>query len=166
MPRVDAQPEIEFARSGPLTENRYTIHFAEMNVTYEASRRITEAEFIDVLKRSTLAERRPVDDPACISAMLRHSNLLCSAWDGAKLVGVARSLTDFEYCCYLSDLAVDQDYQRLGVGRKLIALTKAQLGRKANLILLAAPKAEGYYPRLGFAPHRSAWILPPDRLPS
>ena len=131
-----------------------------MNIRYETSRRITEAEFVDVLRRSTLAERRPVDDLRCVTAMLLNATLLCTAWEGPKLVGVARSVTDFEYCCYLSDLAVDQEYQRLGIGRELIALTKSRLGPRANLILLAAPKAEGYYPRLGFAPHRSAWILP------
>jgi predicted N-acetyltransferase YhbS len=118
---------------------------------------------VDVLRRSTLAKRRPIDNPECIEAMLRHANLLCTAWDEDRLIGVARSVTDFQYCCYLSDLAVDQAYQNLGVGKELIRLTKARLGPKANLILLAAPKAEGYYPKIGFEPHRSAWILPPQK---
>ena len=136
-----------------------------MQIRYEHSEKITEAEFIDVLNRSTLGERRPVEDPVCIRAMLRHASLLCTAWDGEKLVGVARSVTDFEYCCYLSDLAVDAAYQRLGIGRGLIALTQSRLGKRAKIILLAAPKAEGYYPRIGFEPHHSAWILPAaDRL--
>lgn len=133
-----------------------------MNVHYDATRRITESEFIDLLKRSTLAERRPVDDLNCITAMLRHANLLCTAWDGDKLVGVARSVTDFEYCCYLSDLAVDQAYQKRGIGKELIALTKSRLGRHAKIILLAAPKAEEYYPKIGFDAHRSAWVLSAD----
>jgi GNAT superfamily N-acetyltransferase len=131
-----------------------------MNIRYEHARRIGEAEFVDLLKRSTLAERRPVDDPGCLKAMLEHANLLCTAWDGDKLVGLARSVTDFEYCCYLSDLAVDEAYQNKGVGRELIRLTQANLGPKAKIILLAAPKAEAYYPRLGFEAHRSAWVLP------
>ena len=126
-------------------------------------RGITANEFVDLLRRSTLAERRPVDDPQCIEAMLRHANLLCTAWDRLKLVGVARSLTDFDYCCYLSDLAVDVAYQKQGIGRQLIALTQASLGPKAKLILLAAPKAEAYYPKLGFDAHPSAWIIPADR---
>ncbi len=91
--------------------------------------------------------------------MLEHTNLLCTAWDSGKLVGVARSVTDFEFCCYLSDLAVDETYQRQGIGRELIRLTQSQLGSKAKIILLAAPKAEAYYPRIGFDAHRSAWIL-------
>jgi predicted N-acetyltransferase YhbS len=134
-----------------------------MEIQYHSDRNITESEFVDLLRRSTLAERRPVDDAQCIQAMLRHADLLCTAWDGANLVGVARSVTDFEYCCYLSDLAVDQAYQKCGIGRKLVELTKAKLGPRASLILLAAPKAEQYYPRIGFHAHRSAWILPPGK---
>ena len=92
--------------------------------------------------------------------MLKYADLLCTAWDGRTLVGVARSVTDFEYCCYLSDLAVDERYQKKGIGRELIRLTQSRLGAKAKVILLAAPKAESYYPRIGFDQHRSAWIIP------
>ncbi len=135
-----------------------------MNIQYETRRTISDAEFADVLRRSTLAERRPVDDPKCIKAMLEHANLLCTAWDGSTLVGVARSVTDFEYCCYLSDLAVDEKYQKKGIGRDLIRLTQSQLGSRAKLILLAAPEAETYYPKVGFDQHRSAWIIPAKKL--
>lgn len=131
----------------------------DMNIQYESTRVIDADEFVDLLKRSTLAARRPVDDPQCVKAMIEHADLLCTAWDGGKLIGVARSVTDFEYCCYLSDLAVDEAYQRRGIGRELIRLTQSRLGSKAKIILLSAPKAEGYYPRIGFDPHRSAWIL-------
>ena len=113
-----------------------------MSIQYESTRIIGEDEFVDLLKRSTLAERRPVDDPKCIKAMLKHANLLCTAWDGGKLIGVARSVTDFEYCCYLSDLAVDEAYQKKGIGRELIRLTRSKLGSRAAIILLAAPKAD------------------------
>ena len=134
-----------------------------MRIEYDTARSISESQFIDILRRSTLAERRPTDDPVCISAMLRHADLLCTAWDGDKLIGVARSVTDFEYCCYLSDLAVDAAYQKRGIGKELIMLTKSRLGSKAKIILLAAPKAAEYYPRIGFDEHKSAWILPEDR---
>jgi GNAT superfamily N-acetyltransferase len=143
-----------------MGETRPASRSAEMSIQYEFGRVISEDEFVDLLKRSTLAERRPVDDPRCINAMIKHANLLCTAWDGGKLIGVARSVTDFEYCCYLSDLAVDEAYQRKGIGRELIRLTQSRLGNRAKMILLAAPKAEGYYPRIGFDAHRSAWILP------
>ena len=82
-----------------------------------------------------------------------------TAWDGELLVGVARSVTDFEYCCYLSDLAVDEKYQKRGIGKELIRLTQSRLGSKAKIILLAAPKAEGYYGKVGFTQHRSAWVM-------
>ncbi|MGP8200488.1 MAG: GNAT family N-acetyltransferase [Limisphaerales bacterium] len=131
-----------------------------MNLRYETSRQISADEFIDLLRRSTLAERRPIDDRKCINAMLQHANLLCSAWDAEKLVGVARSLTDYEFCCYLSDLAVDEEYQKKGIGKELIRLTRSKLGNNATIILLSAPKAEAYYPNIGFDAHRSAWILP------
>lgn len=130
-----------------------------MSILYERTRSITDAEFVDLLRRSTLAERRPVEDPRAIEAMLAHANLLCTAWDEAKLVGVARSLTDFEYCCYLSDLAVDKDYQKKGIGKELLRLTQSRLGPKAKIILLAAPKAADYYPHIGLEAHDSAWIL-------
>ncbi len=92
--------------------------------------------------------------------MLRHAGLLCTAWDGERLIGVARSVTDFEYCCYLSDLAVDVAYQKTGVGSGLIKLTQSKLGPKAKIVLLAAPAAQDYYPRIGFQKHESAWVLP------
>src|SRR5579862_5867795 len=112
-------------------------------IEYFHDRKITSAQFIDVLRRSTLAERRPVHDSERISDMLAHANLVCTAWDGDLLVGVSRSLTDFSYCCYVSDLAVDVSYQKSGIGKKLIELTQSRLHPQSKIILLAAPKAEG-----------------------
>lgn len=131
----------------------------KMKIRYEHNLPISPEQFVDLLKQSTLAERRPVDDMKCITAMLTNANLLCTAWDGQKLVGVARSVTDFEFCCYLSDLAVDMDYQNKGIGRNLIRRTQSLLGKRAKIVLLSAPKAEGYYPKLGFTAHGSAWVL-------
>ena len=130
-----------------------------MAIEYSCEQKITSEQFIDILVRSTLGERRPVNDHACIADMLSHANLTCTAWDGELLVGVARSLTDFSYCCYLSDLAVDVKYQKRGVGKKLIQVTSERLQPQCKIILLAAPKAEGYYPKVGFSQHRSAWIV-------
>jgi len=130
-----------------------------MPIQYSAERAVTAEQFIAVLRRSTLAERRPVDDRACIASMLQHANLLCTAWDAGQLIGVARSLTDFSYCCYLSDLAVDAAHQRRGVGRELIRTTQSRLGPRCKIILLAAPQAVAYYPAIGFAQHPSAWWL-------
>jgi GNAT superfamily N-acetyltransferase len=129
------------------------------DIRYKTDTGITPAEFIDVLRRSTLADRRPVQDRHCIELMLTHADLLVTAWLGETLVGVARSVTDFGYCCYLSDLAVDASLQRSGIGRQLIRLTQDQLGPQCNLILLSAPGASSYYPHIGFERHPSAWVL-------
>lgn len=130
-----------------------------MEIRYEDARAITAEEFCDVLRRSTLAERRPVEDRARIEAMLAKADLLVTAWAGGALIGVARSVTDFAYCCYLSDLAVDAAWQARGVGTELIRRTQSRLHPEAKLILLAAPKAAGYYPKIGFQAHSSAWVI-------
>lgn len=134
-------------------------------ITYETTRGLTSAEFVDVLARSTLGERRPIEDAEAIAGMLRHADLLVTAWDGEQCVGVARSVTDFTYCCYLSDLAVDAAYQRQGIGMELIARTQARLGPRCNLILLAAPAAADYYGHIGFKHHPRCWILPAGEKP-
>jgi GNAT superfamily N-acetyltransferase len=131
-----------------------------MTIEYFYDRKITSEQFIDVLRRSTLGERRPIHDSARISDMLAHANLICTAWDRDLLVGVSRSVTDFSYCCYLSDLAVDEAYQKTGIGKQLVELTRSRLHPKCKIILLAAPKAETYYPKIGFRHFHSAWILP------
>lgn len=128
-----------------------------MNICYSRERKITSDQFIEVLKASTLAARRPVNDPDCIDAMLRHANLLCTAWDGDHLVGVARSVTDFAYCCYLSDLAVVTNYQGHGIGKRLLKETASGLSPTAKIILLSAPAAVGFYGHAGLEPHPSAW---------
>ena len=129
-------------------------------ITYHIDRPLTPAVFIDLLVRSTLGERRPIADAEAIAGMLAHADLTVTAWDGERLVGVARSVTDFTYCCYLSDLAVDVAYQRQGIGVELIAHTQAQLGPRCNIILLAAPAAADYYGHVGFEHHPRCWILP------
>jgi len=134
-----------------------------MLIHYSTTTPLTPTTFIDLLRRSTLAERRPVDDAEAIAGMLANADLTVTAWDGDLLVGVARSVTDFTYCCYLSDLAVDAAYQRQGIGVELIAQTQDQLGPRCNLILLAAPAAADYYGHIGFNHHPRCWILPRDK---
>ena len=136
-----------------------------MMIHYSTTTPLPPTTFIDLLRRSTLAERRPVDDAETIAGMLANADLTVTAWDGELLVGVARSVTDFTYCCYLSDLAVDVAYQRQGIGVELIARTQAQLGPRCNLILLAAPAAANYYGHIGFNHHPRCWILPRDKRP-
>jgi len=130
-----------------------------MNIEYKINAPVSTDQFIELLRDSTLAERRPVDDRECMAGMVNNSNLMISAWDGKKLVGIARSMTDFHYACYLSDLAVHEKYQQRGIGKKLQVLTQAQLGMKCKLILVAAPGANSYYEHIGFTNNPRCWIL-------
>jgi len=122
-----------------------------MTLTYAVEDAVSVQEFIDVLKRSGLDARRPVDAPDIIQGMVENADLSVTARDEAgQLVGVARSITDFAYCCYLSDLAVDRDCQRQGIGQELIRRTKdAAGGDKIALLLLSAPDGMEYYPKIG-----------------
>ena len=116
---------------------------------------------IELYRVSTLGERRPVEDRERMRLMLRHANLVVTAWDGELLVGIARSLSDFSYCTYLSDLAVRVSHQEQGIGRELIRRTREQAG-PATTFLFAAPKAVDYYARIGFTHRPQAWTLAPD----
>ena len=127
---------------------------------YQNEPNLEAAEFIDLLVRSTLAERRPVDDTARIESMLRNADLILTARIDGRLVGVARAITDFSYCCYLSDLAVDESCQRLGIGKELLRLVGEAAGPGTRVILLAAPKAADYDPHIGMVRHDSCWISP------
>jgi predicted N-acetyltransferase YhbS len=128
-------------------------------IEYRTDHALSADEFIDVLVRSTLGERRPIDDRACIEAMVKNGNLTVTAWDGPKLVGVSRSVTDFAYACYLSDLAVDVRYQRSGIGRALVQHTLKKLGPHCKIRLLAAPAAADYYAKIGFTHNPKCWEL-------
>ncbi len=130
-----------------------------MTVQYRLEPDLSPEEFIDVLVRSTLAERRPVHDPDTIRAMLKNADVIVTARLDGLLVGVSRALTDFAYCTYLSDLAVDERHQRQGIGRELIRRTHEAAGLHTTLILLAAPKAQSYYPHVGMTKHESCWVV-------
>ena len=133
-----------------------------MEVTYQIEPDLTVEEFVDVMNRSTLAERRPVSRPDFLRKMLEHADLIVTARVGGRLVGISRALTDFSFCTYLSDLAVDEAFQHQGIGKELVARTHQAAGLETTLILLAAPKARGYYPKIGMDAHDSCWIIPRD----
>jgi len=130
-----------------------------MNIDYRDDAEIAVETAIDLYKRSTLGERRPVGRPDIFEGMLKNASLTISAWHDSRLVGIARSLTDFTYVAYLADLAVDAEYQKLGIGKRLVDETKLRLGRQCMIVLLAAPKANDYYPKLGFEHNPRAWML-------
>jgi len=131
-----------------------------MAIAYAVEPELSAEEFRAVLIASTLGQRRPVDDLPRLDKMLRNADIIVTARDGGQLVGVSRAISDFAYCCYLSDLAVHAAYQRQGFGKRLIEETHAKAGDNATLILVAAPAAETYYPRIGMQQHKSCWIIP------
>jgi len=131
-------------------------------VTFRRDVPLDAADIIRVFDGSGL--RRPTHDPERIERMFRHANLVFSAWsDEGQLIGVCRSLTDFSYCCYLSDLAVARDHQKSGIGVKMIRLTREAIGPECALILLSAPGAMAYYPRIGFDRIENGFIIPRSR---
>lgn len=129
-------------------------------IRYGIEPNLEVAEFVDVLHRSTLAERRPMDEPETLAGMLRHADVIATArTEAGLLVGISRAITDFSYCTYLSELAVDQALKGQGIGRELIRLTHETAGLHTSLILLAAPKARTYYPHIGMSQHDSCWRI-------
>lgn len=127
-------------------------------LTYQIEPDLSVQEFKSVLIQSTLGERRPIADEQRLRNMLQHANLIITARANGTLVGVARSITDFVYCTYLSDLAVDTGYQHQGIGKELIRQTK-QAAPQAKLILLSAPKAVDYYPKIGMTQWEQCYVL-------
>ncbi|GGB15452.1 GNAT family N-acetyltransferase [Puia dinghuensis] len=128
-----------------------------MNIQYKSGHTPSAAEVIAVYDSSGI--RRPTDDPARIGEMYRNSNCILTAWDGDLLVGVSRAITDFHFCCYLSDLAIRKEYQHHGIGKKLVQLTKEAIGPRCMLLLLAAPTAMEYYPKIGMEKLDNAFMI-------
>jgi predicted N-acetyltransferase YhbS len=134
-----------------------------MTITYKTDQGISAQQYIALLSQCSLGIRRPLEDIACMEGMVNNSNILITAWKADHLVGVARGMTDFHYACYLSDLAVAQDYQGQGIGKQLQRLVQLQLGPRCSVILLAAPAANEYYQPLGYQHNPRCWILSRDQ---
>jgi predicted N-acetyltransferase YhbS len=117
-------------------------------------------EVLQVYRSSGLGDRRPVADTERMAAMVRNANLVLTCRIDGELVGIARSISDFSYVTYLSDIAVSGTHQRSGIGRALIDATQ-QAAVRAKIVLLSAPAATDYYPHIGFTKHNSAWVLAP-----
>ena len=132
-----------------------------IEIQYRTDLKISSDEFIDILNRSTLGLRRPVADLDRIEKMLEHGNVLITAWSGNRLVGVSRALTDFSFCCYLSDLAVDKSFQHHGIGKRLIAETHRIAGVITMLLLLSAPAATNYYPKINMERFTDCFLIRP-----
>ncbi len=130
-----------------------------MAIDYKQNIPLDVDQVIQLYKNTSLGERRPVERRETFVAMIQNANLIITAWDGATLVGIARALTDFAYVTYLADLAVDQAYQQRGIGKALLAQVQQATEPECMMVLLAAPQANDYYPKLGFTHNPRAWML-------
>ena len=128
-----------------------------MNITYRNNKDVKLEDVIRVFRNSGIT--RPADQPKRIQDMIRYSDILLTAWLGDRMIGIARALTDWSFCCYLSDLAVDKDVQKSGIGRELIARVREEIGEGVSLILLAAPSAMEYYPKVGFEKIENGFVI-------
>ena len=126
-------------------------------ITYKSDVVPTAQQIIDLYNDVELP--RPTRDPERIQTMFENSDLIVTAWDGDKLVGVARTITDWVWCSYLADLAVSPDYERSGIGKTLVQLTKQKIGERSMLLLLSVPTAMDYYPKVGFVKENRAFII-------
>lgn len=132
-----------------------------MGISYKVNQKITPKQLTEVFRNSGI--QRPVGDLPRLEKMLEGADLLVTAWDGDKVIGVARALTDFVYCCYLSDLAVDEQYQKQGIGKELTACIQREIGDAVTLILISAEGAMSYYPHIGLEKCERAFYVPRKR---
>jgi N-acetylglutamate synthase-like GNAT family acetyltransferase len=129
-----------------------------MAITYQTGVLPSTEQIVELYNSAALP--RPTNDPERIKKMFEHSNLVISAWDGDKLVGVCRTITDWVWSSYLADLAVDPGYKKSGIGKKLIELTKEKVGEQSMILLLSVPTAMDYYPKVGFTKEDRGFIMP------
>ena len=128
-----------------------------MSLEYKVNATITAEEVADVFRASGI--KRPVDQLERLQSMIDNADITITCWDDNKLIGIARAITDYSYCCYLSDLAVDKAYQNRGIGKQLIKELQKQLNEETSLLLLSAPNAMDYYPRVGFNKAENAFLI-------
>jgi GNAT superfamily N-acetyltransferase len=132
-----------------------------MVIHYKDTKRVAAADVARVFHNSGI--RRPFHDLPRLQRMIDHSGLLITAWAGQQMVGVARAVSDFSYCCYLSDLAVDRSYQKQGVGKTLLERLKRKLSDEVSLILISVPEAEAFFLKAGFIRSDRSYIIPRSR---
>lgn len=129
-----------------------------MKINYSINESLAAEEVADVFRSSGI--KRPVGELERIQRMIDNADVTVAAYEGDRLIGVARALTDFSYCCYLSDLAVCREYQKQGIGKELVRLLQSHLGETVSIVLLSSPVALEYYPRIGFQHSDRAFVMP------
>lgn len=128
-----------------------------MQIQFRVNEKLNAQSVIEVFKSSGIV--RPIDDPKRIQTMLDNSNLIVSAWNGNELIALARSVTDYSYCCYLSDIAVKREHQKFGIGKTLIELTQDAIGEDTMLIFLSNMAGLEYNPKVGFEKVENGYMI-------
>lgn len=128
-----------------------------MRITYKDSMDIKVEDLSKVFLASGI--KRPYEDLERLQRMINNADIIITAWEDEKLIGIARAVTDYAYCCYLSDLAVDKQYQKCGIGEQLILRVRGKIGEECSLVLLSAPGAINYYPKVGFTQADNAFVI-------
>jgi len=134
-----------------------------MQISYGLEPDLSVEEFREVLRNCMPDDTESVVAAERLEQMLRRADLVVTARDQGRLVGVSRALTDFVYCCYLADLAVDAAYQRQGIGKLLVEQTRRYAGEETTLIVVAFPAANGFYAAIGLEPMPGCWSIPRSR---
>ena len=126
-------------------------------IDYQINADVNAGEVIELYRDAGLP--RPIDDAERIERMLAGANLVVTAREDGRLVGISRSITDGAWSCYLADLAVATSHQKFGIGRKLVELTKQAAGEESMVLLLSVPTALNYYPKIGMERLDNAFII-------
>ncbi len=132
------------------------------NIVYKKNINLQLDDVKAIYNDSKLGQKRPIHDDHRLILMLEHANLIITAWDNDTAVGICRCMTDFSYITYIADLAVVTDYQKQGIGKKMISMAQTESGGHTKVVLLSAPNANDYYPHIGFKPHPRAWTIEPE----
>lgn len=114
-----------------------------MELTFAVNEVVDVQEAVALLKRAERKQRDSGDEHRLVR-IVPEANIVVTARDGQKLVGLARGLKEHSGCCYLSDLIVDREYAAHAVGEKLIRQVAKQVGENSLIVLVPAPQAHAY----------------------
>ena len=118
-------------------------------ITYTDRKQFDSASLLPLFEQSPWARGRTLDDA---QEMVKHTNLFMTAWDGERLVGCGRVLTDYVYRASIWDVMVDRQYQGQDIGTEIIKriLSHPTLQR-VELFWLCTREKQVFYETLGFS---------------
>ncbi|WP_312447009.1 GNAT family N-acetyltransferase [Lacrimispora sp.] len=122
------------------------------DISYKITREeIHWQEVSDVLRRSGLSDRSAKDQ----ETIFTNSYAVVFVYDKERIVGVGRALSDGVSQAAIYNIALDEEYQGYGIGRKLIQLLLDQV-RGQNVILYTHPRTVALYEKMGFRRNKTA----------